>query len=68
MTASEFNALSIDEKGELLTDNSVFIEDRLVYGKYKIIMYALPKLYVEVFYHIRHKEIETIRALDTIED
>lgn len=68
MTASEFNALSTDEKGELLTANSVFIEDRVIYGKYKIIMYALNNLYVEVYLHIKHNEIETVKALDTLED
>lgn len=68
MVASDFNKLSIDEKGNLLTEHSLFLDERVIYGKYKIIIYSLFNFYVEVYYHAVHNEIETVTAIETSED
>lgn len=68
MTASEFNKLSPDEKGALLTEQSTFIDERIIYGKYKIIIYSLFNFYIEVYYHVQHNEVETIKAIESIDD
>lgn len=68
MTASDFNKLTLDEKGKLLTEQSVFLDERVIYGKYKIIIYSLFNFYIEAYYHVQHNEVETIKAIESIED
>ncbi len=68
MTAQEFNTINFEQKSALLTENSIFIDERFIYGKYKILMYSLFNFYVEVYYHIEHNEIETVKALVDLKD
>ena len=68
MTAQEFNMLNLDQKGEVWNTNSIFIDERIVYNKHKIVIYSVFNFYVEVFYSIKDNKIENLKALENIED
>ena len=68
MTAKEFNTLDLDKRGLIWNEHSTFLDTRIVYGKYKIIIYAVFNFYVEVFYNIKTNKIDDLKALENVED
>jgi len=68
LTISEFNSLPLNQKGEILFSTGDYVEDRIQYNKYKIIMYSLGNFYVEVFYDVFSNEIKRINGLENDAD
>lgn len=71
MTVSEFNKLDIKDKGEALfvpKSKAVFIDERIIYNKYIIKIYALNYFFVEVWVTVKDPQIEKIFALEKEED
>ena len=62
ITHIEFNALSLNEKVQLLFQNGNFIVAIRYYG-YKVNLYLLNNFYVEVFYNHKRDMIERIELL-----
>lgn len=68
MTAEEFNKMDLEQKGEIWTANSVFVDERIVYNQHKIVIYSLFNFYCEVYYNIKDNKIEDLKALEKMED
>lgn len=62
ITHIEFNALSLNEKVQLIFQNGNFIVAIRYYG-YKVNLYLLNNFYVEVFYNHKMDMIERIELL-----
>jgi hypothetical protein len=68
LTITEYNKLSLDQQGEILFSNVDYIDHRVQYGKYKIVIYSLGNFYVEVFYDVHSNKIKRIKALESEKD
>lgn len=68
MTATEFNKLSFAEKGNIWSTEAVFLDERVVYARYKVLMYSYANFYIEVYYNAKNNEIETLKALENVDD
>lgn len=68
LSISEYNSLTIDQKGEILFTKGDYIDHRVQYNKYKIVIYSLGNFYVEVFYDVHNNEIKRINALENEQD
>lgn len=64
MNISEYKQLELNKRASILWENGTFIEDRIMYGKYKICTYSLFDFFVEVFYDIHDNSIKRINALE----
>ena len=68
MTATEFNELPYPKKADMWSKNGVFLDERIIYGKCKIVIYSVFNFYVEVYYNVNTNQIGTVKALENIED
>ena len=68
LSISEYNNLTLDQKGEILFTKGDYIDHRVQYHKYKIAIYSLGNFYVEVFYDVHNNEIKRINALENEQD
>lgn len=64
ITWIEFNKLSLDKKVGLLYQDGTFVMS-IRYYEYKVNLYLLGSIYLEVFVNHKHASIEKIVPLDT---
>ena len=67
-TATEFNQLPYPKKSYVWKKNGVFLDERIIHGKCRIVVYAIFNFYVEVYYNLNSNQIGTIKALENSED
>ena len=68
MTIRDFNTLELDQKGSLVFREGNYVDHRIQYGKYKIVIYSLFNFYVEVFLDINSDSVKNIKAIETEND
>gem|GEM_PF-3822842 len=62
MTPNEYNALKIDDRATLLWDKGQHLETWYDYGKFRILLYVLGDMFVEVYYKLDSNNIHEIKA------
>lgn len=68
MEAKNFNILSIEEKGKIVFTEGTFLDVRCQYNKYKIAIYNVSNIFIEVFYCEYTNEIKNIKAIENNSD
>ncbi len=63
MEIEDFNNLTINERADILWEQSIWIDKRSIYNKYLIELYLMRGLYVEVFIDTNHPRIDNIKAV-----
>jgi hypothetical protein len=64
ITWREFNKLSLDKKVGMLYQKGTFVMS-IRYYEYKVNLYLIGSIYVEVFVNHKHASVEKIMLLDT---
>jgi hypothetical protein len=67
MDVSDFIKLNFSQRADLVWENGEFIGSREYYG-YKVVLYVLKELYVEVWYFIATNKIEKVEPLADMKD
>ncbi len=62
MNIDTFNALSQDEKADVIFDAGQQLDERAIYNQLYIRLYKLHDFYVEVFYNIKTKRLQRIKT------
>ena len=68
MTKKEFNELEINIRTALIWSSGQFIDERVIYGKYHIKMYAMKSFFVEVWIDVKKLHIEKVQAIESETD
>lgn len=63
-TLAQFNRLPNPEKYGLLEDHGTYLEVCRVEGPYKIALFSLASLYVEVWLHVKSDQIKKASAFN----
>jgi hypothetical protein len=67
MTESDFLLLDVNPRADKVWADGEFIGSREYYG-YKIVLYVLERLYVEVWYFIATNKIEKVEPISNSKD
>ena len=68
MTKQEFNELELNARAALIWSKGQFIDERIIYGKYHIKMYAMKNFFVEVWIDLKKLKIEKANAIESDTD
>lgn len=69
MELAEFVKISnINDQANILWNQGVFLDERVIYNNFKVLTYSLNNFYVEVTYHIKSNAIAQIKPLISLED
>jgi hypothetical protein len=68
MTKKEFNELEVNARTALVWSTGQFIDERIIYGKYHIKMYAMKNFFVEVWIDLKRLNIEKVQAIESETD
>jgi len=68
MNIDDYNKLITNDKANILWDKGTHIDERVIYNKHTVVMYALFNFYVEVYYSVKDNKIKEIKALKSDED
>ena len=68
MDILEYSKLNLNDRADTLWDKGIFVDERIEYGKAKVLIYSLFHFYVEVFYDINQNKITDIKPLNEESD
>ena len=68
MNGTTFKALDLGQQASVIWEKGTYLDHRIVYGKYKVCIYAVLNFYVEVYYDVVHNQIKKIVLLESTAD